>query len=245
MIKLIVGLGNPGAEYTATRHNAGFWLIDQLAREAGATLRDERRFHGFYAKARLYGEEVHLLEPQTYMNRSGQSVVALAHFFKILPDQILVAHDELDLPPGTVKLKLGGGSGGHNGLKDISAHLSSQQYWRLRIGIGHPRDLIPESARAGAKPDVANFVLKPPRREEQDVIDAAIERSLAVMPMVVKGELDRATRANSTARRCSCIATDARPRPGMAADMRARAGDARRGVQHAVLSLFCPSGAKR
>ena len=150
------------------------------------------RSHGFYAKARLHGEEVHLLEPQTYMNRSGQSVVALAHFFKILPDEILVAHDELDLPPGTVKLKLGGGSGGHNGLKDISAHLSSQQYWRLRIGIGHPRDLIPESARAGAKPDVANYVLKPPRREEQDVIDASIERALVQMPLVVKGELDRA-----------------------------------------------------
>jgi len=192
MIKLIVGLGNPGAEYTATRHNAGFWLVDQLARDAGTTLRDERRFHGFYAKARLFGEEVHLLEPQTFMNRSGQSVVALAHFFKILPDQILVAHDELDLPPGAVKLKLGGGSGGHNGLKDISAHLSSQQYWRLRIGIGHPRDLIPEAARAGAKPDVANYVLKPPRKDEQDVIDAAIERALAVMPHVVKGELERA-----------------------------------------------------
>ncbi len=113
MIKLIVGLGNPGAEYTATRHNAGFWLVDQLARDAGTTLRDERRFHGFYAKARLHGEEVHLLEPQTYMNRSGQSVVAVAQFFKILPDEILVAHDELDMPPGSVKLKLGGGSGGH------------------------------------------------------------------------------------------------------------------------------------
>jgi PTH1 family peptidyl-tRNA hydrolase len=126
------------------------------------------------------------------MNRSGQSVVALAHFFKILPDQILVAHDELDLPPGAVKLKLGGGSGGHNGLKDISAHLSSQQYWRLRIGIGHPRDFIPEAARAGTKPDVANFVLKPPRKEEQEVIDVAIERALAVMPHFVKGEFERA-----------------------------------------------------
>jgi PTH1 family peptidyl-tRNA hydrolase len=166
--------------------------VDQLAREAGTTLRDERRFHGHYAKARLYGEEVHLLEPQTYMNRSGQSVVALANFFKILPDEILVAHDELDLSPGTVKLKLGGGSGGHNGLKDISAHLSTQNYWRLRIGIGHPRDLIPEGARAGAKPDVANFVLKPPRREEQDVIDASIERALAIMPTFVKGETERA-----------------------------------------------------
>src|SRR5258708_34881916 len=105
MIKVSVGLGNPGAESTAPRHNAGFGLVDQLARGAGTTLRGERRFHGFYAKARLHGEEVHLLEPQTYMNRSGQSVLAAAHFFKILPDQILVAHDELDLPPGGIKLK--------------------------------------------------------------------------------------------------------------------------------------------
>jgi len=192
MIKLIVGLGNPGAEYTATRHNAGFWFVDQLARDAGASLRDERRFHAHYGRARLNSQEVHLLEPQTFMNRSGQSVVAVAQFFKILPDEILVAHDELDLPPGTVKLKLGGGSGGHNGLKDISAHLSSQQYWRLRIGIGHPRDLIAEGARAGAKPDVAHFVLKPPRREEQDVIDASIERALAVMPFAINDEMERA-----------------------------------------------------
>jgi len=192
MIKLIVGLGNPGAEYTATRHNAGFWFVDQLARDAGATLRDERRFHGHYGKGRLNGHDVHLLEPQTFMNRSGQSVVAVAQFFKILPDEILVAHDELDLPPGTVKMKLGGGSGGHNGLKDISAHLSSQHYWRLRLGIGHPRDLIPEGARAGTKPDVVNFVLKPPRREEQEPIDRSIERALAVMPFVVSGETERA-----------------------------------------------------
>jgi len=192
MIKLIVGLGNPGAEYVMTRHNAGSWLVDQLAREAGATLRDERRFHGLYAKARLHGEEVCLLEPQTYMNRSGLSVVALAHFFKILPDEILVAHDELDLPPGTVKLKQGGGSGGHNGIKDIAAHLCTPQFWRLRIGIGHPRDLIPEGARAGAKPDVANYVLKPPRNEEQGMLDASIERALAVMPLVMKGDMERA-----------------------------------------------------
>ena len=191
-MKLVVGLGNPGAEYTATRHNAGFWFVDQLARDAGATLRDERRFHGHYGKGRLNGHDVHLLEPQTFMNRSGQSVVAVAQFFKILPDEILVAHDELDLPPGTVKMKLGGGSGGHNGLKDISAHLSSQHYWRLRIGIGHPRDLIPEGARAGTKPDVVNFVLKPPRREEQEPIDRSIERALAVMPFVVSGETERA-----------------------------------------------------
>jgi PTH1 family peptidyl-tRNA hydrolase len=192
MIKLIVGLGNPGAEYAATRHNAGFWLVDALARDAGANLRHESRFNGLVARARLHGEEVWLLQPQTFMNRSGLAVLALANFYKILPDQILVAHDELDLAPGVIKLKLGGGSGGHNGIKDISAHLSSQQYWRLRIGIGHPRDLLPEQAKAGARPDVANFVLKPPRREEQEAIDIALERATAVMSYVVKGELERA-----------------------------------------------------
>jgi PTH1 family peptidyl-tRNA hydrolase len=188
MIKLIVGLGNPGAEYAATRHNAGFWFVDLLAREAGATLRNESRFHGYAAKARLHGEEVWLLQPQTYMNRSGLSVVSLARFHKILPDEIVVVHDEMDLPPGVAKLKLGGGSGGHNGLKDISAHLTTPQYYRLRIGVGHPRDLIP----GGGKPDVVNFVLKPPRREEQETIDAALERASAVMPMVIKGEVERA-----------------------------------------------------
>ncbi len=192
MIKLIVGLGNPGAEYTATRHNAGAWLVEQLARETGATLRDERRFLGFYAKAHLYGHEVHLLKPQTYMNRSGQSVVALTHFFKILPEQILIAHDELDLPPGTVKLKVSGGSGGHNGIKDISAHLSTQQYWRLRIGIGHPRTLLPESTQTATKPDVSSFVLKPPRKEEQSAIDSAIELALATMPLIIQSEWERA-----------------------------------------------------
>jgi len=188
MIKVIAGLGNPGAEFDATRHNAGFWLVDQLAREAGATLRHEPRFNAVVAKARLYGEDVWLIEPQTFMNRSGQSVVGLARFYKILPDEILVVHDELDLPPGVVKLKRGGGTGGHNGLKDISAQLTTPDYWRLRIGIGHPRDLIP----AGGKADVVNFVLKAPRREEQELIDTAIERSLAVMPQIVQGESERA-----------------------------------------------------
>jgi PTH1 family peptidyl-tRNA hydrolase len=188
MIKVIAGLGNPGAEFDATRHNAGFWLVDQLAREAGATLRHESRFNAVVAKARLYGEDVWLIEPQTFMNRSGLSVVGLARFYKILPDEILVAHDELDLPPGVVKLKRGGGTGGHNGLKDISAQLTTPDYWRLRIGIGHPRDLLP----AGGKADVVNFVLKPPRREEQELIDTAIERSLAVMPQIIQGESERA-----------------------------------------------------
>ena len=192
MIKLIAGLGNPGAEYAATRHNAGFWLVDLLAREAGATLRHEKGFHGFAARARLCGDEIWLLQPQTFMNRSGLSVVALARFYKILPEQILIVHDELDLPAGAAKLKLGGGSGGHNGLKDVSAHLTTPQYWRLRLGIGHPRDLLPPEARAGAKTEVVNYVLKPPRRDEQEAIDVAIERSLAVMPLIVKGEMERA-----------------------------------------------------
>lgn len=189
MIKLIAGLGNPGPEYVTTRHNAGFWLIDQLARDAGATLRHEPRFNALVAKARLYGDEIWLLEPQTFMNLSGQSVAGLARFFKVNPDEILVAHDELDLPPGTVKFKRGGGSGGHNGLKDISTKLGTQDYWRLRIGIGHPRELQPQQS---GKPDVANFVLKAPRREEQTLIDESIERSLAVMPQFAKGEAERA-----------------------------------------------------
>lgn len=190
MIKIIAGLGNPGAEYEATRHNAGFWLVDLLAREAGATLRHEPRFNALIAKARLYGNDIWLVEPQTFMNRSGLSVGGLARFYKILPDEILVAHDELDLPPGVAKFKRGGGSGGHNGLKDIAAQLTTQDYWRLRLGIGHPRDLVPQSG--GGKPDVVNFVLKPPRKEEQTLIDTAIERSLAVMPQFAQGETERA-----------------------------------------------------
>ncbi len=193
MIRMIAGLGNPGPEYVTTRHNAGFWLVDQLAREAGATLRHDPKMNALVAKARLYGEEIWLVEPQTFMNLSGRSVGGLARFYKILPDEILVVHDELDLPPGAVKFKRGGGSGGHNGLKDISAQLTTQDYWRLRIGIGHPRDLAP--AQAGGKPDVVNFVLKAPRREEQTLIDAAIERSLAVLPAFAKGEMERAMMA--------------------------------------------------
>lgn len=189
MIKLIVGLGNPGPEYTDTRHNAGFWLIDRLAQDAGASLRHEQRFQALAARARLAGQEVWLLEPQTFMNRSGLSVVALARFYKILPDEILVVHDELDLAPGIARFKRGGGTGGHNGLKDISAHLSTPDYWRLRLGIGHPRDSQP----GGGKADVVNFVLKPPRREEQALIDEAIARSQAVLPDFIAGHAERAT----------------------------------------------------
>ncbi|QZA77724.1 aminoacyl-tRNA hydrolase [Deefgea tanakiae] len=177
-IKLIVGLGNPGAEYEATRHNAGFWLVDHLARDGQISLRHDSKFHGFSGRVKIAGQDIWLLQPQTYMNRSGLAVVALAQFYKILPDEILVVHDELDIAPGLVKLKQGGGNGGHNGLKDIQAHLSTPNFWRLRLGIGHP----------GNKNEVANFVLKPPRKEEQDLIDDAILKSLAVLPKVVKGE---------------------------------------------------------
>ena len=191
-MKLIVGLGNPGDEYEDTRHNAGFWLVDRLARFGGANLRAESRHHGLVARCLLWGHETWLLEPQTYMNRSGQAVGTLAKFYKITAADILVVHDELDLAPGTARLKRGGGAGGHNGLKDISVHLGTQDYWRLRIGIGHPRDLRPAGAPAQVKDDVANYVLKPPRREERAAIDASLERCIDVMPLILENKLETA-----------------------------------------------------
>lgn len=186
-IRLIVGLGNPGQEYEQTRHNAGFWLIDQLARNTPrCNLSRESKYNALAAKTVIAGQEVWLLEPQTFMNRSGQSVGALARFYKILPDEILVAHDELDLPPGVAKLKKGGSSGGHNGLKDITAALGTQDYWRLRIGIGHPRTLNLQQA-------VVDFVLHRPRKEEQPLIDEAIAKSLDVIPMLCEGKFEAAT----------------------------------------------------
>jgi peptidyl-tRNA hydrolase, PTH1 family len=186
-IRLIVGLGNPGPEYEQTRHNAGFWLVDNLARGlSGCFLQRESRFNALAAKASIAGKEVWLLEPQTYMNRSGQSVGGLARFFKINPDEVLVVHDELDLPPGAAKLKKGGSSGGHNGLKDITAALGTQDYWRLRLGIGHPRTL-------NLTQNVADFVLHRPRREEQLLIDEAIEKSLKIIPLAVEGKFPAAT----------------------------------------------------
>lgn len=187
MIKLFVGLGNPGPEYAATRHNAGFWWLDALARELKVHLQPERSYWGLAARANVQGQAVWLLQPQTFMNLSGKSVGALARFFKIQPDQILVAHDELDFAPGQVKLKKGGSHGGHNGLRDIHAQLGSPDYWRLRIGIGHPGD----------RNEVANFVLKPARREEQPLIDESIDKALALWTQIAKGELESAaTRLN-------------------------------------------------
>ncbi|MFC7289358.1 aminoacyl-tRNA hydrolase [Herminiimonas glaciei] len=186
-IRLIVGLGNPGQEYEQTRHNAGFWLVDQLAHNTPrCNLSRESKYNALAAKTVIAGQEVWLLEPQTFMNRSGQSVGALARFYKIQPDEVLVAHDELDLPPGVAKLKKGGSSGGHNGLKDITAALGTQDYWRLRIGIGHPRTLNLQQA-------VVDFVLHRPRKEEQPLIDEAIAKSLDVIPMLCEGKFEAAT----------------------------------------------------
>ena len=185
-LRLVVGLGNPGAEYTETRHNAGFWFCERLADKLGVRFSHESRFHGLVANAREAG--VWLLMPQTFMNRSGQAIGALARFYRIEPSEILVVHDELDIPPGQLRLKFGGGLGGHNGLKDTSAHPGTHDYWRLRIGIGHPGD----------RNEVVNFVLKPARREEQQQIDEAIDKALATWPQLARGELNAtATKLNA------------------------------------------------
>ena len=184
-IRLIVGLGNVGAEYESTRHNAGFWYADAVARKTGARFSSERKFHGEVARARVGGSELWLLKPNTYVNRSGQAVVALALYYKILPTQILVAHDELDLEPGAIKLKLGGGTAGHNGLKDTQSRLSTAEFWRLRIGIGHPRTLQLEQ-------DVADFVLHPPRKDEQAAIEQTLERGEAIVDLLTEGKFEAA-----------------------------------------------------
>ena len=184
-IRLIAGLGNMGPEHEDTRHNAGFWFVDALANQLKARFARERKFHGDLARARVGGDEVLLLKPSTYMNRSGQAVVAVALFYKILPHQILLAHDELDLPPGAIKLKRGGGTAGHNGLKDTQARLSTADFWRLRIGIGHPRELQLEQ-------DVADFVLHRPRKEELPQIDDAIDRALGIAELLVEGRFEAA-----------------------------------------------------
>jgi len=181
-IRLIVGLGNPGGEYEATRHNAGFWWVDEFARARGANFKADGKFHGLVARAALQGHDVHLLKPQTFMNVSGRAVGAVAQFYKMTPANILVVHDELDLPPGSAKLKLGGGHGGHNGLKDIIAHLGTRDFWRLRIGIGHP----------GERSEVSNYVLNVARKEEQVLINEAMARAQEVAPLIVEGKLEAA-----------------------------------------------------
>ncbi len=183
MIKLFVGLGNPGAEYEATRHNAGFWWIDALARDFKVPLSMDKNYHGRVARVSVNGNAVWLLQPQTYMNLSGKSVGALARFFKIAPNEILVGHDELDLPPGQVKLKFGGGHAGHNGLRDLHAQLGTGDYWRLRLGVGHP----------GNRDEVVNWVLRKPILDDRIAIEQCIDRSLKALPAFLAGEMDKAT----------------------------------------------------
>jgi PTH1 family peptidyl-tRNA hydrolase len=195
-IRLIVGLGNPGSEHETDRHNAGFWWVDAIARAQGGTWRHESRFHGDLARVRIDSHELWLLKPSTYMNRSGQAVSSVARFYRLVPADILVAHDELDLSPGTVRLKRGGGSGGHNGLKDISSALGGPDYWRLRIGIGHPRDLYPGR-------EVIDFVLARPSRSEQESIDAGLARASDVLPRLVGGHFERAGQALHTVPKAS------------------------------------------
>jgi PTH1 family peptidyl-tRNA hydrolase len=190
MIKLLVGLGNPGTEYESTRHNAGFWWIDTAARDLKVTLQPDRAYHGLVARTAVKGEAVWLLEPQTFMNLSGKSVGALARFFKIQPQEILVVHDELDITPGEAKLKLGGGHAGHNGLRDIHAQLGTDQYWRLRIGIGHP----------GAKSEVANWVLKKPAPDHRTAIEDCITRTSLALPHLLAGDMVKATQMIHTAK---------------------------------------------
>ncbi len=181
-IKLIVGLGNPGSEYAKTRHNAGFWWIDELCANERISLKPEKKFHGNAARLSLSSHDIWLLQPMTFMNASGRAVQALATFYKIVPEEILVVHDELDLLPATVKMKQGGGHGGHNGLKDIVAQLGAQDFWRLRIGIGHPGD----------RDAVIGYVLQPPRAEERALIEESITRSLQIFPQIASGDLQAA-----------------------------------------------------
>jgi peptidyl-tRNA hydrolase, PTH1 family len=182
MIRLFVGLGNPGTEYEATRHNAGFWWIDALAAQLGAPLVPERGYQALVARVNRPEGPLWLMQPMTFMNRSGFSVATLARFFKIEPAQILVAHDELDLQPGQMKLKFGGSAAGHNGLKDIHGQLGTPDFWRLRLGIGHP----------GVKSEVIHWVLKKPSPDHRKAIDLTIERSLEALPLLLAGDMERA-----------------------------------------------------
>jgi len=178
-IKLFVGLGNPGEKYIATRHNAGFWWVDLIAAQTNSTLSPDAKMFGSTAK--LNGD-TWLLKPTTFMNASGKSVAALANYYKIKPEEILVIHDELDLPAGQIKLKFGGGHGGHNGLRDIHSALGTPNYWRLRVGIDHP----------GHKSEVANYVLKAPSKGDQQAIDDGIDDSSKVLDYLLKGDFDHA-----------------------------------------------------
>ncbi|MCC2666962.1 MAG: pth [Gammaproteobacteria bacterium] len=183
-IQLIVGLANPGAEYGRTRHNAGAWFVTGLADAGHAVLRAANQFQGLYCLTRVYEHDCHLLVPTTFMNHSGQAVKSLASYYKIPPEAILVAHDEIDLPVGDVRLKFGGGHGGHNGLRDVIQHLGSHQFYRLRIGVGRP----------GNSKEVVDYVLKPPKKGERELIDLALQEADKIMPLMLMGEYQKAMR---------------------------------------------------
>jgi len=220
-LRLIVGLGNPGRSHAATRHNAGARFVARLADNLGLAFRAEKRFRSLVARtAAGDGGELRLALPQDYMNESGFAVAALARFFRIAPAEILVAHDELDLKPGSVKLKLGGGIAGHNGLRDVNAQLGSGDYWRLRIGIGHPRDAVL------AQQEVVDYVLHSPRADEQPLIDDAIARALAIWPRLAAGDLERAMHELHTrpVQGDARAAADAKTEP-----REAKSGDRKRG----------------
>ncbi len=181
-VQLIVGLGNPGSKYEQTRHNVGFVFVDQLARSKGGQFRLENKFHGEVCKLSIAGDDVWLLKPNTFMNLSGKSAAALARFYKIAPESVLVVHDELDIPPGQLRLKQGGGHGGHNGLRDIISQFGSRDFYRLRIGIGHP----------GESRDVSNYVLNKASREDANQIEAAVDDALRELPKMLEGDWQKA-----------------------------------------------------
>ena len=187
-IQLIAGLGNPGSKYEQTRHNAGFWFVDAVARRYDVVFHAENRYKSDVARCRIDGHDCRLQKPMDFMNCSGMPVASLASFFRISRQAILVVHDELDLPPGTVRLKKGGGHGGHNGLRDLIPNLGGTDFLRLRIGIGHP----------GHRDDVTGHVLKPASREDRDAIETAIDAAVQVLPDIVAGNLDRAMRTLHT-----------------------------------------------
>ncbi|HLU60991.1 MAG TPA: aminoacyl-tRNA hydrolase [Gammaproteobacteria bacterium] len=180
-IRLVIGLGNPGADYVSTRHNAGFWLVDELARRFGGSFKAEKKFHGEVARVEIAGKDIRLLKPMTFMNRSGQSARAACDFLKLPPENILVAHDEIDLPPGTLRLKKGGGHGGNNGLRDVIAHLGPD-FLRLRIGVGHP----------GNASQVVNYVLSRPTKDEEPVLLRAIDDAVDGIELLLKEGLQKA-----------------------------------------------------
>lgn len=226
-LRLIVGIGNPGGEYQATRHNAGAWFVERLAQAVGVSFTMQAKFHALIGSVGTRdGIDRRLALPQSFVNRSGQAVSALARFYRIAAEEILIAHDELDLKPGAVKLKQGGGSAGHNGLKDIAAALGTPAFWRLRIGIGHPRE------GELSEQEVADYVLHRPRLEEQQAIDDAIVRALRIWPSLEAGDTERAMHQLHTV-----------PKAPKLAETKATAANAQDSDQPAVTPLPLPAGA--